>query len=345
MKKKTFIYLAIPVILLVMGVWFLQGLQPVDSSSTTRVKVKIEAGASTDQILNQLKEERLIRSPLAAKLYLKLNGLEGSLQAGVFLLQKSYSLQEIVEMLQTGKAAEIALTVPEGFTVKDIDRLVAGAGLAEEGAVIDCANTCDFSTFEFVPQQVGGLAERGGKLEGYLFPDTYYVPVDDFVAKFFLERMLGNFRKQILTPYEGLIASDPHSLHDIVTMASLVEKESRKDDERSTVAGILWKRLDAGWGLGVDAAVRYIANKPVEDITVADLNINSPYNLRKFTGLTPGPIANAGKKSFEAVLYPKDTRYWYYLHDKTGQIHYSETNEEHNVKRYRYLGSGSASGE
>lgn len=340
MKKLV----AVIVTVVVTGVaWYIQALRPVDASADSRVKITIESGSSTTKILDLLESEGLIRSPLATKIYLKTHGLDGSLQAGVFLLNRSDSTAEIVEVLQSGKAEEVAVTIPEGYTVKDIDALLAEFQLIEPGAVIECANTCDFSSFEFLPTEVGDLAERGGKLEGYLFPDTYYAQVDGFVAKFFLERMLGNFRKQVLDPYEGLISNEKHSLHEIVTMASLVEKESRKDDERSSVAGILWKRYDEGWGLGVDAAVRYIANKPSEDITVGDLNINSPYNLRKFTGLTPGPIANAGKKSFEAVLYPKDTRYWYYLHDKTGQIHYSETNEEHNTKRYMYLGSGSKS--
>ena len=324
-------------------VWYSIALKPVDSSSNERVKLTIKTGSSTTQILNQLKEADLIRSPLATKMHLKLNGLDGSLQAGVFLLKKSDSVDDIITALQTGKAEEIAITIPEGYTVKDIDALLAEVGLSEPGDVVDCANTCDFSTFEFLPEDTEELAERGGKLEGYLFPDTYYAPVDGFVTKFFLERMLGNFRKQVLTPYEGLIASEPYSLHEIVTMASLVEKESRHDEERPIVAGILWKRYDEDWGLGVDAAVRYIVDKPTADITVGDLNVNNPYNLRKFRGLTPGPIANAGKDTFEAVLYPKDTRYWYYLHDKTGQIHYSETNEEHNTKRYMYLGSGSKS--
>ena len=178
-------------------------------------------------------------------------------------------------------------------------------------------------------------------MEGYLYPDTYYVSVTDFVPKFFLERMLGNFRKAVLEPYAGLVETSGHSLHETVTMASIVEEETRTDEERPVVAGILWKRLDEGWGLGVDAAVRYVVDKSSDALTQGDLNVNSPYNLRKFKGLPPGPIASAGKKSFEATLYPKDTPYWYFLHDKEGVIHYSRTNEEHNTKRYMYLGGGS----
>lgn len=320
---------------------YLYALGPVSPIGGERKKVTIEPGSTTSQIADTLHEQGLIRSPLVFKVRLKLKGLDGSLQAGVFLLDKSQSVDDLIRILQTGRAEEIIVTIPEGFTVKDIDALLAKLELTEEGEIIDCANRCDFSTFEFLPTDTAELAERGGKLEGYLYPDTYYVPADDFVAKFFLERMLGAFRKNILTPYEALITDSDHSLHEIVTMASLVEEETRTDEERPIVAAILWKRYDDGWGLGIDAAVRYIVNKPSADITVGDLNVNSPYNLRKFKGMPPGPIANIGTKSFEAVLYPKETEYWYYLHDKTGQIHYSLTNEEHNMKRYRYLGGGS----
>lgn len=321
--------------------WYTVSLRPVDASSEKRVSVTVKAGSSTTQILTDLKDKGLIRSPLATKIYMKLHRLDGTLQAGVFLVKESFDTATVIKMLQTGKGEEIAITIPEGYTVKDIDQLLADVGLMEPGELVKCANTCDFSSFEFVPQSTAGLAERGGKVEGYLFPDTYYASVENFVPKFFMERMLGNFRKQIIEPYVAVIEADGRTLHDIATMASLIEKESRHDDERSTVSAILWKRLDEDWGLGVDAAVRYIVDKPTDAITAGDLNVNSPYNLRKFRGLTPGPIANAGQKSFEAALYPKDTRYWYYLHDKEGNIHYSETNDEHNTKRYMYLGGGS----
>ncbi len=320
--------------------WYAFSLLPVDSSSADRVKVTVESGWSTTQIANHLGEKGILRSPLAFRLYTKIKGLDGSLQAGTFLFQRSHSVSEIAAILQTGRAEEMTVTIPEGFTVKDIDTLFVEAGLMETGAIIDCASRCDFSTFDFLPSG-DSQAERGGKLEGYLYPDTYYVSVTDFVPKFFLERMLGNFRTLVLEPYAGLIEASDHTLHETVTMASLVEEETRTDEERPIVAGILWKRFDEGWGLGVDAAVRYVVDKPLDILTHGDLNVNSAYNLRKFKGLPPGPIASAGKKSFEAVLYPKDTPYWYYLHDKEGTIHYSRTNEEHNTKRYMYLGGGS----
>lgn len=316
--------------------WYSHALSPVDSTAAARSKVTIDAGSTTSNIADLLKKEGIIRSPFAFKLHLKIKGLDGSLQAGVFLLDTTQSVDDIVRILQTGRAEEMIVTVPEGFTVQDIDNLLVQMQLIEKGEAIACANTCDFASYDFLPEDSTDLAEKGGKLEGYLFPDTYYVPASDFVVKFFFERMLNAFRKNVVEEYGEEITD----LHELMIIASLVEEETRTDEERPIVAGIIWKRYEAGWGLGIDAAVRYIVNKSSAAITHADLNINNPYNLRKFKGLPPGPIANVSIKSIIATLKPEKSPYWYYLHDKTGQIHYSKTNEEHNTNRYNYLGSG-----
>lgn len=320
--------------------WYSLALRPVDASSTARIKTTIESGWSTTKIADHLQERGLIRSPLAFRLHLKAIGKDGSLQAGVYLLQPSFSADQIISTLQTGRAEEMIVTIPEGYTVQDIDNLLTEMGLISKGDAIECANTCDFASYDFLPTDTATLAHRGGKLEGYTYPDTYYVPANDFVVKFFFERMLNAFRKNVVEQYGDEIAASGRDLHEFITMTSLVEEETRTQEESPIVAAILWKRYDEGWGLGVDAAVRYIVNKPSADITHGDLNTNSPYNLRKFRGLPPGPIASVGERSVLATLRPESTKYWYYLHDKTGQIHYAETNEQHNMNRYNYLGSG-----
>ena len=246
------------------------------------------------------------------------------------------AVEQIVEVLQSGKADEAVITIPEGYTVRQIDALMAERGFSATGEILRCAQECDFSSFEFLPS-VGGLAQRGGKVEGYLYPDTYFVAKEDFHPKFFLERLLTTFRKKVVGPYESVIGQSGRSLHEIVTMASLIEEETLTDTERPVVSGILWKRFDDGRGLGVDATVRYILDKQTDAITQADLNTNSPYNSRKFRGLPPGPIASVGIASFLAALYPQESAYWYYLHGSDGEIHYAVTNEEHNVNRYLFM--------
>ncbi|MBI2117707.1 endolytic transglycosylase MltG [Candidatus Peregrinibacteria bacterium] len=267
---------------------------------------------------------------------MRLHGVSRNVQAGSFLLSPRMKTPEVVEILRTGKAQEIAVTIPEGFTLKDIDALLAKKGLMAPGAMLDCVRRCNFSSFEFLPSSKG-LAPRGGALEGYLFPETYYAEPANFVPKFFLERLLGEFRRRVANVFKDDLQRSGRSLHEIVTMASLLEEEAKTDDERPVIAGVLWKRFDANTGLGVDAAVRYILEKPTGMLTADDLATQSSYNLRKFRGLPPGPIASPGIASIRAALDPQPSEYWYYLHGKDGKVHYAVTNEEHNVNKAKYL--------
>ncbi len=308
----------------------------MNAGSDVRETVEIAEGMTTSQISEFLAEKGVIRSKAAFILYVKLGRSEGALQAGKFVVRHSMSTPEVVTVLRTGKSEEMIVTIPEGFTVQDIDDALAAKGLMKAGDLVTCARECDFSSFVFLPK-VKGLAQRGGKVEGYLFPDTYFVSVADFHPKFFLERLISTFRKQVVEALAADIKASGHSLHDIVTMAALIEEEAQGDEERATISGILWKRDEAGLSLGVDATVRYILGKKSEEITTTDLNVDSPYNTRKYKGFPPGPIANSGLPSIRAALHPRETPYWYYLHDSTGEIHYAKTNEEHNLNRMEYL--------
>lgn len=315
--------------------WYQHGLSPI--GGTQAVRFTVASGMTVEQVGDQLSEDGLIRSSLVFKIYMKLHGAEAGVQAGTFIFRPSMSVAEIAQVLRTGKSEEVALTIPEGWTVKDIDALLARRGLAASGAVLDCLTRCDFSTFDFLPAPSKNLAARGGRLEGYLFPETYFVNEAEFVPKFFLERLLSTFRARVIQEYGDEIGASGYSLHEIITMASLVEAETRTDAERPVVAGILWKRLESGMTLGVDATVRYILEKPTQPLTQSDLEVQSPYNTRKFKGLPPGPVESPGLASIRAALRPQESPYWYYLHDSKGAIHYATTNDEHNENKRRYL--------
>jgi UPF0755 protein len=316
-------------------VWYLHELTPFGGAAP--VTVKVEPGMSVTQVGTLLEQRGLIRSLAAFKIFVRFHAAESALQAGTFVFRPSMSLPEIVEVLRTGKSREISLTIPEGWTLQDIDALLARKGLAASGALLDCVRRCDFSAFDFLPKGTKGLASWGGRLEGYLFPETYFVSEAEFVPKFFLERLLGTFRKRVIEERKDAIRTSGHSLKEIVIMASLVEAETRTDAERPIVAGILWKRLKEGIPLGVDATVRYILDKPTEPLTESDLTVKSLYNTRTVKGLPPGPIGNPGLKSILAALKPQESPHWYYLHDRKGVIHYAVTNDEHNENRRRYL--------
>lgn len=336
MTKRILICLVI--LGLLAGLWLWFQTRPADALNKKPTLVKIESGESLSSIAADLKNKALIRSSSAFRFTARISGKSGKLKAGVFLLSPSLSAADILSVLETGKSAQISVTIPEGFTVKEIDALLVSKGLGQSGAILDCAFRCDFSTFDFLPPNPNpNPSSYGSHLEGYLFPDTYYIDVADYQPKFFLERLLGTFRKRIVTAYAADIKKSARTLADLVTMASVLEAESRGGDERPMVAGILWKRIDAKIALGVDASLRYALSKPTGALTREDLESTSAYNTRNHRGLPPSPIGNAGESAFLAALHPVDSHYWYYLHDGDGKIHYAVTNDEHNQNRARYL--------
>ena len=333
---KRFLLISVFIIGAVSFIAYKASLLPLDSQSEDRIKVEIDSGTSVTQIASLLRAEGVLRFKLGFLAFVRFHKLDSKLQAGIYILQPSLSVPKIVDALQSGKAEEISVTIPEGFTILEIDELLAQKGVIEKGELQDCALNCDFSSFEFLPDSFE-MAKRGGKLEGYIYPDTYFVSVKEFVPKFFLERMMTTFKHRIIEKYPEAMLSSVRPFSHVVIMASLIEEETRVDEERAIVSGILWNRLDAEKGLGVDATVRYILDKPTDVLTLVDLSIDSSYNTRKYRGLPPGPIASFSEESFKAALHPEETEYWYYLHGTDRTIHYAETNDEHNANKAKYL--------
>ena len=331
--KKIFFILAILSVVSVYG-WYSRVLSPVDSGNNEKHIVTIQKGMTTQGIAAMLVHEGMIRSARGFALYTRLHGQGALLQAGQFVLSPSMDVSEIIAVLHGKLSAQSIITIPEGLSVRDIDQLLASKGLSKQGEVIACAKTCAFEGIDFLP---AASAQMQNRVEGYLFPETYFVVMSDFSPEHFLERLLQTFKKRVIEDLAGDLKNSKHSLHEIITMASLIEEEAKSDDERPMVAGILWKRFDAKVGLAVDAAIRYALEKKSGALTKDDLDVDSPYNTRRHRGLPPGPIANPGLKSILAALHPKDSPYWYYLHDRQGMIHYAVTNDEHNENKNRYL--------
>jgi len=264
----------------------------------------VEKGQGLFEIGENLEKERLVKSKFFFDFYVILIGKQRNLQAGKYLLSPSMNVPQIVQKIISGDIAKMKVTIPEGFTVKEIEEML-GIKLPEE------------------------------KLEGYLFPDTYYFPID-VSGEEIVRIMRKNFEKKI-SPYKEEIEKSGKSLQEIITMASLLEKEVKTKEEKEIVAGILWKRLKAGIPLQVDATITYITGKKTTKISFEDLQIDSPYNTYKYKGLPPGPICNPGLESILAALYPKDSDYWYYLSTPEGKTLFFKTLEEHNLAKTKYL--------
>lgn len=321
--------LIIVVVLLSAAYWWQKNSRPVSSNQSSQSFV-IPKGSSATQIATKLEEQGLIRNKLAFKFYAQLTGQSKKIQAGEYKLSPSYSVQKMVTQLTQGPL-ELWVTVPEGLRREEIvERFIKG--LEKDGTEATTFRT------EFMQESQGE--------EGYLFPDTYLFPRDATAAQV-VSKMTSTFDAKI-ADYQDKIDSSSLTLKQIVTLASIVERESRANSERPEVAGVLLNRLDIGMGLQADATVQYaVASRDCKvgsdctwwpSVTRADLEIASAYNTYKYRGLPPGPIANPGISSLMAAITPSSNDYLYYLHDADGNIHFAKTLDEHNANVRNYLG-------
>ena len=293
-------------------VWW-RGVTGAPSQGTEELSFLITKGSGAEKVGKNLKEQGIIKSALALKIYLQMKGLATKIPPGEFKLARNLTLGELVDTLMKGPT-ELWVTVPEGLRREEVvEKFIEGLELQGEKAV-------NFRN-EF-------LAESEG-MEGYLFPDTYLFPADVGASRVV----------SVLRSTFDMKFSD--SSERVVILASILERETLTAKERPVVAGILMNRLNNDWPLQADATIQYALGEPGEwwprPLTRADLEINSLYNTYKFIGLPPGPIANPGLTSLNAAANPEETDYWYYIHDNSGVIHYAETLEEHNQNVQKYL--------
>lgn len=331
---KKFLSL-LPLILLALFVgafvlWWSIVLQPVDAKDNGLRAFVIPRGLTAWQVAQKLEKERLVRSALAFKFYTQLTGKAKKIQAGDYRLSPDLSLSQIVQAFSSGPF-ELWVTIPEGLRREEVvSRLVLGLGLEEQ------------EKQEFIKDFIGLTGEK----EGFLFPDTYLF-TRTASASAVLAKLETTFRKRV-SPEITKAESEGLSERELVILASIVERETGTIDERSVVAGILLKRLRAGWPLQADATVQYLIGSEKceagdEDCdwwsppTAQDKKKKSTYNTYFSRGLPPTPIANPGLLSIQAVANPADSDYWFYLHDKEGKVHYANTIEEHNENIERYL--------
>jgi len=298
-----------------------------DSDSEARVVVEVKQGSIASEVADLLYNQELIKSPFVFNLYLKQNELAGQLKAGRIVLQENFNLKQIAQALAEGKSEEMAVTILEGWTLKQIAEYMEEAGLTTVDSFLSCAASCEF-IFDFLP---------AGYVEGYLYPDTYFVNSGTYGDDGFITRLIQTLENKLSTEDWNAVDASGRSFEEIMIMASIVEREERNEDERPTVAGILWDRFDNSVGLGADATVLYALGRTKGGLTYDDLQIDSPYNTRKYRGLPPTPICSPSLSSIHAALYPKKTDYFYYLHDSDGEVHYAETLEDHNANKRKYL--------
>ncbi len=309
--------------------YFFYGLQP-NVSRAEPEELKIEKGEGIREIGARLSQRSLIKSVSVFKFYSLMSGKAQKFQPGVYDLKASMSVPQIVNVLTRGEVKQVRVIVTEGMTLKDVDTLLADAGVIKEGTLTAVEPADLAADFLFLP----GVS----LLEGFLFPDTYNFRVDSS-AEEIAERFLINFRDKVWPLLEGAPA-----WYDRLILASFLEREVPGFPDRQIVAGILLKRLEVKMPLQVDATITYakcdgkVRSCPSPLIRQSDLTIVSPYNTYQRLGLTPTPIANPGQTAIRAALSPVQSPYWYYLSAlETKETIFSETLDEHNFNRVKYL--------
>jgi UPF0755 protein len=317
MKKLLFLL----VVVLVAGGWWLRkAAEPVVISRP--MMVEIQPGAGVPAIAGQLAAAGVLRSrwPLLAWHFLR--PTRQYLQAGEYQFSGRLSPAQVYNKLARGEVFYHLLTIPEGYNIFDAADAVERSGLASGKDFLEAARD---------PAPVADLAPGARNLEGFLFPDTYYFP-RRAGAKQIVMAMVAHFR-QVYTQLGRLHALRAGRVLEVVTLASLVEKETSKSDERPLVAGVYQNRLKAGVLLACDPTVIYAAlleGKYRGTIYLSDLKRDHPYNTYLRQGLPPGPIANPGRAALEAALAPAETRYMYFVSDAEGGHVFSRTLSEHN---------------
>lgn len=289
----------------------------------------IPPGASTADIGCRLQAAGLVRRGSDVVLLARVLGLTRSLQEGEYLLSPAMGLLEIVTTINHGEVLLYPVTIPEGLTAEEIAQTLASRNLGDRDRFLEIIrHGAALFAYDFLPRA------RVDSLEGYLFPDTYHFP-RGLPERELIRQFLDRFSQAVVPRWQS--QGGGRTLHDIVTMASMVEREAKVPEERALIAGVLYNRLRLGMHLAVDATVLYALGRHKTVVTFNDLKVDSPYNTYLHAGLPPGPIANPGLAAIEAALRPTPTGYLYYVAKPDGSHAFSRTLAEHlaAVRRYQ----------
>jgi UPF0755 protein len=305
--------------------------QPAGSDDTP-VTFVVQQGETAGTIAEQLERQGLISDAELFRRYVQYHDLDAGIEAGEFILRQTMTIPQIARALQEGRRPEPVVTVREGLRLEQVAADVAEQTFIDEEAFLQLATT--------------GWHEEGyghpfltalpltATLEGFLFPDTYRLP-EDPTASDLVERMLATFQERVTAQIQANAAEQGLSLYELVTLASIVEREAVVAEERPLIAGVFWNRLQAGWTLDADPTVQYGMGQPGawwSVLSTADLAFESPYNTYENAGLPPGPICSPGLASIKAAAQPVDADYYFFLVDCTqddGSHLFAETEAEH----------------
>jgi UPF0755 protein len=295
-------------------------------TAETRSVVWIKPGQNFSETAAQLEKAGLVRHPKRFRWLAYLKRDETRIRAGEYLLCASMSPWAILDTMVRGETLLHKAVIPEGASIFDIGKILERAGLVSEKAFLQAASD---------PALIKALGIEGHTLEGYLFPETYHFP-RGVTAEHIASKMVAHFRSVFTPAWVERAHAMGSTIHQVATLASIVEKETARPEERPLIAAVFLNRLKRAMRLESDPTVIYGIKDFDGNLTRKDLKTMSPYNTYRIKGLPPGPIANPGRASIEAVLYPSEEPYLYFVSRNDGSHHFSRTLSEHNRMVWRY---------
>lgn len=302
--------------------------EPLSSDNQEKI-FSVEKGQGAWEIANNLSRAQLIRHPWLFVGYLWYRNLNRNIQVGKYSLRPNMTIPEIADILSQGKIKEIKITFPEGFSIEQM------AQRLEEHHLVS-ANDFKKATKKYYPYRFLDDRPKNQDLQGFLFPDTYNFTLDT-TADEIVEKMLLNFDRHLDNKLRDDIKKTNMNIYEIVTMASIVEKEASGPLDQKIVAGIFYRRWNSGKPLQSCATLAYILKSNKRRFSYADTQVKSPYNTYLHKGLPPGPICNPGLSAIKAAIYPQKTDYLYFLSTKEGKTIYAKTYEEQLANEKKYL--------
>ncbi len=309
--------------------WIVEVRTPVRAVDAPPQPLVVAPGSSAEAIGRQLAELGLVRHPLVFRTLVFVRGVGSVLKAGEYSLDGPLSLEQIVDILARGEVVRNEVTIPEGLNMVETSEIVAMRGVSAD----------EFLKAAHDPALIRDLDPQASDLEGYLFPDTYDVPRTADPIPVLVARMVQRFR-DVIAPELPRIAEQGRTVRQVVILASLVERETAREEERARIAAVFLNRLRRGMLLQTDPTVIYalrLAGKWDGNIRRVDLQIDSPYNTYRYPGIPPGPIASPGRGALLGVVQPADVKDLYFVSRNDGTHQFSETLGQHNraVDRYQ----------
>lgn len=334
------------IIAAIVGGYFINQFYFISPDDDSIKYFTIEQGENVSGIADRLAEQDFISNAFAFRLYAKWTGTDRDFQTGVFELRPGVSMAALATALTSPDVGVTRATIIEGWTLDDIailfedKEMIQSVEIFEQTGIqaldyrpISSVNPSDKwkEDFDFLADK-----PRDVSLDGYLFPDTYYF-FNDASAEEVVDRMLKNFDAKLKHEWRDEINRQGKTIFEIVTMASIIEKEMYGLEARKMVSDIFWKRLEIGMALQSDASVNYVTGKGTTRPSIEDTKVDSPYNTYKHPGLPLGPISNPGAEAIEAAIYPTSNEYYFFLTTPEGEIIYSKNHDEHVANKQKYL--------